>query len=102
MEGRPPSKEIPAVWADFNARGWAGAGDSAFYVLDPTTLALAQPTEGKRIFLWETDEPGTILGWVAALEHVTVGQFVGWRAVPVPDTFYRGPKPAFVPNGLGP
>jgi len=102
MEGCPPSNETPAVWADLNARGWAGAADTAFYVLDPATLALAQPAEGKHVFLWDMDEPGTILGWIAALEHVAVGQFIGWRAVPVPDTFYRGPKPAFVQHGPGP
>jgi hypothetical protein len=101
MEGHPPTAETPAVWADLNAQGWAGAGDTAFYVLDPTALALAQPEVGKRVFLWDHDEPGTVLGWIAVLEHVTVGQFTGWRAIPVPGSFYRGPKPALVPHGLG-
>jgi hypothetical protein len=51
MEGHPPTAETPAVWTDFNAQGWAGAGDTAFYVLDATALTLAQPETGKRVFL---------------------------------------------------
>jgi hypothetical protein len=101
MEGQPPIAEAPAVRADLNAQGWAGSGDNAFYVLDPVALALAQPEPEKRIFLWDHDESGTVLGWVAILEHVTVGQFTDWRAIPVPGSFYRGPTPAFVPSGLG-
>jgi hypothetical protein len=101
MEGSSPIESTPAVWADFNARGWAGGSDTAFYALDPNALAEAQPEQGKRVFLWDEDEPDTILGCVAILEHVSFGQFTGWRAVPVEGAWYRGPKPAFVPAKLG-
>jgi hypothetical protein len=101
MEGSLPIEETPAVWADFNARGWAGGSDTALYVLDPAALATVQPEDGKRVFAWDEDEPGSILGCVAVLERASVGHFSGWRAVPVPGSFYRGPKPAFVPAKLG-
>jgi hypothetical protein len=101
MEGSLPAKQTPAVRADFNARGWAGAGDTALYVLDPGAVAAATAARGTRVFVWDEDEPGTILGCLAILEHVSIGCFTGWRAVPVPDSFYRGPKPAFVAGKLG-
>ncbi len=44
-------------------------------------------------FVWANDGPGEIFGEMAALEHVTLGAFTGWRAKPIPETFYRGPKP---------
>ena len=96
MEGSLPIEEMPAVWADFNACGWAGNGDRSFYALDQDALAAAAPTNGKRVFLWDEDKPATILGCVAVLEYVSIGQFNGWRAVPVVGSHYRGPKPAFV------
>jgi hypothetical protein len=79
----------------------AGSGDTAFYAFASSALAAADLKNGTRVFLWDEDEPGTILGCVAVLEHVSVGHFTGWRAVPVPGSFYRGPKPVFVAAGLG-
>ena len=101
MGNELPIEELPAVWADLNAQGWEGNGDLAFYVLDPVALAAAHPVAGKCVFLWDHEEPATILGWVAALEYVSIGHFTGWRAVPVPGSFYRGPRPPFVPSGVG-
>ena len=101
MEGLLPSEQLPAVWADFNACGWAGDGDTSYYALDQDALAAAQPANGKRVFLWDEDDPETILGCVGTLEYVTIGQFNGWRAVPVAGSLYRGPRPAFVSCGLG-
>lgn len=93
MQGHPPPAEMPRVRADLNAQGWGGGGDTAFYVFDPTALASAHPQPGKHVFLWDDDGPGTVLGWIGALEHVQLGKFTGWRAVPIPGSFYRGPSP---------
>jgi len=102
MKGQPPIKDTPAVWTDLSAQGWAGSGDTAFYSLDQRALAKVQPVPGQSVFVWDEDEPGTVLGYIAVLEPVTVGNFKGWRAVPVPGTFYRGPKPEFMLDALGP
>lgn len=102
MEGQPPTKDTPAVWTDLNAQGWAGSGDTAFYCLGGRALAEIQPMPGQTVFVWDEDDSGTVLGHIAVLEHVTIGYFTGWRAVPVPGTFYRGPRPEFMLNAPGP
>ena len=101
MEDHLPTKPMPYIWGDFNARGWAGAGDESIYALDKEALAAIPATEGMQAFIWTDDEEGTILGCVATLQHITLGAFCGWRAQPVSGTFYRGPKPAHPPSGLG-
>lgn len=85
---------MPFVEGDFNACGWAGGGDESIYVLDKPTLERISARAGMLAFVWTEDDPGEIFGLVASLEHLTLGAFTGWRAKPVPGTFYRGPKPA--------
>jgi hypothetical protein len=92
---------MPYIWGDFNACGWAGDGDKSIYALDRDALAAIPVTEGMLAFVWTDDEPGTILGSVATLQHVTLGAFSGWRAEPVPASSYRGPKPAHLLSGFG-
>lgn len=43
------------------------------------------------VFLYDSDESGTILGRIGKLQHVTSGAFSGWRAEPIAGTEYRGP-----------
>jgi len=88
-----PDGPVPCVWGDFNACGWGGDGDESFYGLDREALAAITVIEGMQVFVWTEDEEDTILGCVAILQHVTLGSFIGWRAQPVPGTFYRGPRP---------
>ncbi|WNH46110.1 hypothetical protein [Xanthomonas hawaiiensis] len=94
MEGQLPTQHMPFVWCDFNACGWAGNGDRSYYALDRDKLAAINAHDGMLVFLYDADEPGAILGCVAQLQHVTLGAFVGWRAVRISGTDYRGPRPA--------
>jgi len=93
MEGQLPSPSIPFLEGDFNARAWAGSGDASIYVLDRSMLERISAKNGMIAFVWADDDPGQIFGQLATLEHLTVGAFTGWRAKPLPGTFYRGPKP---------
>jgi len=94
MQGQLPTQQMPFVWCDFNACGWAGNGDRSYYALDRDKLAAIDAHDGMLVFLYDEDEPGTILGCVAQLQHVTLGAFIGWRAKPISGTDYRGPRPA--------
>lgn len=93
MECQLPPPSIPCVEGDFNACGWAGDGDTSIYALDKSTLKRIGAKNGMTVFVWTDDDPGEIFGHVATLEHVTLGAFTGWRAKPLPGTFYRGLKP---------
>jgi hypothetical protein len=101
MEGHLPTQPMPFISADFNACGWAGDGDESFYALDRDALVAIPAQDGMLAFVWSPDEPGTILGWVATLQHVTLGAFTGWRARPLPNSFYRGPIPPNLVGALG-
>lgn len=101
MEGHLPTQPIPFIEGDFNACGWAENGDESIYVLDRASLVAIPAKEGAPVFVWSDDEPGEIFGFVATLQHVTLGAFTGWRAQPVPNTFYRGPKPAHLADDVG-
>ena len=101
MEGDLPTQQMPFVWGDLNACGWAGGGDESIYALDRDALAEIPARDGMPVFVWWEDEPGTILGCVANLEYITLGAFTGWRAVPVAGTFYRGPMPAHLVGAPG-
>jgi len=94
MEGQLPTESMPFIWGDFNARGWAGGGDDSIYALDRDAIASLKPQTGTLAFVYDDDDPGQIFGYVATLEFITLGAFTGWRAKPVPGSFYRGPKPA--------
>jgi hypothetical protein len=100
MEGSPPNEAVPFVWADFNARGWAGKPDDCLYALDRGALERIAPTPGLVVFVWDEDEPGSVLGCMATLEQAVVGSFSGWRARPIAGSFYRGPRPAAL-GGVG-
>jgi len=97
MEGQLPAEPLPFVWCDFNACGWAGNGDESYYALDKKKLADLAASDGMRVFLYDEEEPGMILGCVALLRHVRVGALCGWRAEPVAGTWYRGPGPSMFP-----
>ena len=101
MEGNLPTQEMPFVCGDFNACGWAGGNDRSIYALDRDVLAAIPAKDGLLVFVWDDDEVGTIFGHVATLHYVTLDAFSGWRAEPVRGSFYRGPKPAHLHNGLG-
>jgi hypothetical protein len=102
MEGLLPKQAMPFIEGDFNTCGWAENGDESIYiVLDRAALAAIPAKDGKLVFVWSDDDPGEIFGFVATLQHVTLGAFTGWRAQPVPGTFYRGPKPSLLAGGIG-
>jgi hypothetical protein len=101
MQGHLPSQAIPFIEGDFNACGWDGDGDESIYVLDHKALAVIPAREGILVFVWSDDGPAEIFGFVATLQHVTLGAFTGWRAQPVSGTFYRGPKPPHLGGGIG-
>lgn len=67
MEGDLPTQQMPFVWGDLNACGWAGGGDESIYALDRDALAEIPARDGMPVFVWWEDEPGTILGCVANL-----------------------------------
>ncbi len=90
---QPRAWELPFVECDFNAQGWSGDGDLCFYALDQGKLAVIGAHDGMSVFLYDIDEPGTILGYIAKLQRVASGSFCGWRAEPMEGTFYRGPMP---------
>jgi len=94
MEGQLPIEPLPFVWCDFNACGWAGNGDESYYALDKKKLAALVAYDGMRVFLYDNEEPGMILGCVAQLRYVTVEAFSGWRAEPAAGTWYRGSSPS--------
>jgi len=93
---RPDDQRLPFVQCDLNAQGWGGSGDRCFYVLDQKKLAAIAAHDGMSVFLYDIDEPDTILGCVGKLQYVVLGSFSGWRAEPVEGTFYRG----FMPHRL--
>lgn len=97
MEGQLLTEPLPFVWCDFNACGWAGDGDESYYALDTKRLADLAAHDGMRVFLYDVEESGMILGCVAQLRHVTVGAFCGWRAESVAGSWYRGPSPPMLP-----
>lgn len=93
MEGQLPQRQLPFMWCDFSACGWAGNGDNSYYALDKAALAAIGAHDGMLVFLYDTDGPGTIIGCIARLRYVTLGAFSGWRAEPVAGTGYRSPSP---------
>ncbi len=96
-EGKIPSREIPTIWADFNACGLSGdKDDNCYYSLDSETLKMLSPFEGMEVFIYENDiddagEP-EIFGYVAVLEKTDSHFISPYKARPKVETWYRGPK----------
>lgn len=97
MIGSPPPKDIPTIWADFNAVGLSDEdGDNCCYSLHRDRLNEIFPCEGMTVFIYdeEVNEQGEveIFGYIATLERI-VGFNSQWRARPDENTLYRGPSP---------
>lgn len=98
-----PSSEIRAILGDYNARGWSGEeGDDCIYILHRETLEYLEPYGGMHVFVYDDDinddgEP-EVFGYICRLEKV-VGYSVEWRAKPIQDSWYRGPKKQIFENG---
>ncbi|MCW1777601.1 hypothetical protein NB693_25225 [Pantoea ananatis] len=52
MEGHLPNRQMPFIWGDFNACGWAAGGDESIYALDKDALAAIPAKDGMAIFVW--------------------------------------------------
>ena len=96
VEGNPPRSDIPVIWGDYNAVGLSDeANDNCIYSLHRETLKTLNVVEGMELFVFDddTNENGQpeVFGYVCILEKVE--WFAGeWRARPMKDTWYRGPK----------
>ena len=96
------SSEIQALWGDYNARGWSGEeDDDCIYSLHRNTLEQLVPYDGKRVFVYDDDinengEP-EVFGYIFRLEKVA-GYSSEWRAKPIHDSWYRGPKEQIFKN----
>ena len=70
---------IPKIWCDFNACGWSGApGDNCYYAFDQEALATLHLTEGMRLFIYDDDGVGGVVGCEARLESFNAS----WRIRP--------------------
>lgn len=97
MIGYPPNKNIPVIWADFNAIGLSNEdSDNCCYSLHTDTLQKISPYEGMKVFIYDDDindqGKAEIFGYIATLEMI-VGFNSDWRARPDEKTLYRGPAP---------
>lgn len=95
-EGSPPPKDIPVIWADYNAVGLSEeSGDNCIYSLHRDRLKELKPKEGTVVFIYDddVDDNGNpeIFGYIATLEKIS-GFISPWRARPDETTWYRGPK----------
>jgi hypothetical protein len=88
MNAEPPDASLPWVWCDFNACGWSGqAGDTCYYVLDRRTLDGLHPAEGMRVFVFDYEGAGEMVGCAGRLEWHNGD----WRVRPDEWTnWYRG------------
>jgi hypothetical protein len=83
----PPEASLPRVWCDFNACGWSGEpGDNCYYALDVGALAALGPAAGARVFVWDDEGGGEVIGCEGRLEPFRGG----WRVRPVAGTWFRG------------
>lgn len=84
----PPDPVLPRVWCDFNACGWSGEpGDNCYYVIDDDAIAANGLTEGARLFVWDDEGDGNVIGCEGRLES-----FQGrWRVRTDAGDWYRGP-----------
>ena len=87
MSDGAPDFALPRVWCDFNACGWTGEpGDDCYYVLDVEAIAARGLTSGTRVFIWDDDGNGEIIGCVGKLEVFRDG----WRVRPAVGTWFQG------------
>lgn len=94
--GKPPLEELPKIWGDFNARGLSGQdSDDCIYSLDRVELAKLVELKVTFAFVYEDDEDESgnpeVFGFVCELQEIE-GFISKWRAKPIKDTWYRGPK----------
>ncbi len=100
-ETSPVGSKCPRYWCDFNSAGVGGErDDDCFYSFRPEDLRRNQPVAGLKVFLYQEDGVDTIVGCEAHFEPYRDGwlgepfksfRFCGWRARPVPGTWYQGP-----------
>ena len=87
MRSEPPDFSLPRVWCDFNACGWSGEpDDDCYYVFDKQEVAALQPAEGMKVFIYDDNGDGTIIGCEARLEIFRDS----WRMRPDKSTWFEG------------
>lgn len=87
MSDAAPDSVLPRVWCDFNACGWTGEpGDDCYYVLDMNTIEAHGLASGTRVFIWDDDGDGVIIGCEGQLEVFRDS----WRVRPAAGTWFQG------------
>ena len=87
MKSEPPDASLPRIWCDFNACGWSGTpDDNCYYAFDKQAVEALRPTEGMRLFVYDDDGGGEVIGCEARLE----GFQGSWRIRPNESTWFRG------------
>jgi hypothetical protein len=85
-----PDMSLPRLRCDFNACGWSGdAADDCYYAFDKQALATLDPSEGTRVFIYDDDGDGTVIGCEGLLERYQRD----WRIRPVKGTWFEGRLP---------
>ena len=85
-----PDMSLPRLRCDFNACGWSGdAADDCYYAFDKQALATLDPSEGTRVFIYDDDGDGTVIGCEGLLERYQGD----WRIRPVKGTWFEGRLP---------
>ena len=81
-----PSRSLPKLWCDLNARGFSGEpDDDCFYALHRKQLAALPPAAGLRVFIWDWSDSELFVGLETLLEQFDDG----WRARPVDGIWYE-------------
>jgi hypothetical protein len=84
----PLPTSLPKIWCDFNACGWSGEpGDGCYYVFDERALLELGPIESMRLFVFDDDGDGDVIGCEGRLERWNDR----WRVRPDEDTWFKGP-----------
>ena len=87
MNSNRPDPSLPRLWCDFNAQGWTGvADDSCYYAFDIKGLANLSPHEGMRLFAFDEEGNGEVIGCEGVLEKF--GE--SWRIRPDENTWFKG------------
>ncbi len=90
MASSIPDLSLPRLWCDFNACGWSGdAGDDCYYAFDKQALATLDPTEGMRVFIYDDDGDGNVMGCEGLIER----HRDSWRIRPDKGTWFQGRLP---------
>jgi hypothetical protein len=82
-----PNASLPRISCDFNACGWSGApDDDCYYAFDKQAVTALCPVDGMRVFIYDDNGDGSIIGCEARLERF----LDGWRIRPDKSSWFEG------------